>query len=229
VKLDAHGRTFCYCFDDRRYISGGPTSSAGAVLNALHALFLPEVDSKQRFERAVALAQPVVVGANGVTILPFLSGERAPYWLAELRGAIVGLDLSHTRAEILRAGFESVVFALLSVYEVMAMQPQRIRLSGGLTHAPLVRQLVADIFNCTAVLADQEEASAFGAAMMAGIATGAPADAAAVASLLQPLYEHTPDPQRSAAYREVFARYHACVEANLSLYSRPATVQAIAG
>ncbi|HTV72361.1 MAG TPA: gluconokinase, partial [Candidatus Acidoferrales bacterium] len=135
VKLDAHGRTFCYCFDDRRYISGGPTSSAGAVLNALHALFLPEVDSQQRFERAVALAQPVAAGANGVTILPFLSGERAPYWLAELRGAIVGLDLSHTRAEILRAGFESVVLALLSVYEVMAMQPHRIRLSGGLTHA----------------------------------------------------------------------------------------------
>jgi gluconokinase len=221
VTLDPHGRTFCYCFDDTRYVSGGPTSSAGAVLNALHDLFLSDVAAGERFAHAVALAEHAPAGANGITVLPFLSGERAPYWLAELRGSILGLELSHTRADILRAGFESVVLALFSVYDVMELPKARtIRLSGGLTHAPLVRRLVADIFNCEAVLADQEEASAFGAAMLAGVALGTPADIFAVAQLLHPLYHHTPDAAASAHYREVFTRYQACVQANLPLYPR---------
>ena len=89
---------------------------------------------------------------------------------------MLGLDLSHERADVFRAGFESVVFALGTVLDVMRERvptPTRIRLSGGLTHAALVRQMVADIFGAQAVLADHDEASAFGAAAMAGLATGA--------------------------------------------------------
>jgi gluconokinase len=216
--LDERGRTFCYAFDDKRFIAGGPTSSAGAVLNRLHELFMPDVPVAERFMKAVALAETSPPGANGVTVLPFLSGERAPYWLAELRGGILGLDLANTQADILRAAFESVVFALYSVFVVLRERipaPRRIRLSGGLTHAAFVRQLVADIFNCEAVLADQEEASAFGAAAMAGIATGALADADAVAALLAPVHVHQPDATNVTAYAKIFERYTTCVEANL--------------
>ena len=99
--------------------------------------------------------------------------------------------------------------------------PTRVRLSGGLTRAALIRQLVADIFGCEAVLADQEEASAFGAAMMAGIAVGALRDADAVAALLRPLHVHEPQPDMVARYKEIFARYGACVEATLPLYEAP--------
>jgi sugar (pentulose or hexulose) kinase len=81
-----------------------------------------------------------------------------------------------------------------------------------------VRQLVADVFGCEAVLANQEEASAFGAAMLAGIAVGAIADDRAVAALLQPLHVHRPDPDAGPRYRAIFARYRAVVTANLPLY-----------
>ncbi|HEY0799034.1 MAG TPA: gluconokinase, partial [Candidatus Baltobacteraceae bacterium] len=220
--LDGSGRTFCYCFDDTRYVVGGPTSSAGAVLNKLHDLFLSEVPPAERFTQSVAFAADAQPGANGVTILPFLGGERAPYWLADLRGAIIGLDLSHTRADILRAAFESVVLALRTVFDVVAERidtPKRIRLSGGLTHAPLVRQLVADIFNCEAVLSDKEEASAFGAALMAAIAVGALRDARDSDSLSAPVYVHTPNPEMVARYAVIVARYRDCVEANLPLFT----------
>ena len=63
--FDEHGRTFCYAFDDTRYIVGGPTSSAGAALNKLHELFMSEVPEKERFERAVGLAATSPPGANG--------------------------------------------------------------------------------------------------------------------------------------------------------------------
>jgi len=220
--LDPHGRTFCYAFDDTRYIAGGPTSSAGAVLNKIFELVLGETATTERFNKALELADSGVEGANGLVLLPFLSGERAPYWLSELRGAFVGLDLAHTRADIFRAAFESVVFALASVLEVLRErvgQPQRVRLSGGLTHAPLVRRLVADVFGCEAVLSDQEEASAFGAAMMAGVAIGAIPDIRAVANLLHPVEVQQPDPRRVEQYREIFARYRQCVDAVVPLFA----------
>jgi len=219
--LDARGRTFCYAFDDRGYIAGGPTSSAGGVLAALQALFLSEVAAQDRFEAAVALAEKATPGANGLTVLPFLSGERAPYWLAELRGGIAGLDLSHTRGDVMRAAFESVVFALGTVLSVLRERigtVSRIRLSGGLTRAAFVRQLVADVFACEAELSDQPEASAFGAAMFAGIAVGAVANAGAVAALLRPTYVAKPQPEMVARYVPIFARYREVVAANLPLY-----------
>jgi gluconokinase len=228
--LDERARTFCYAFDDTRYIAGGATSSAGAVLNKLHELFAGEIPADERFRRAVEFAEEAPPGARGLTVLPFLSGERAPYWLAELRGGIVGLDLSHTRGDLFRAAFESVVFAVATVLAVLRERvgaPRRVRLSGGLTRAALIRQLVADIFGCEAVLADQEEASAFGAAMMAGIAIGALPDADAVAALLQPTHVHEPRPDMVARYKEIFARYVACVEATLPLYAAPLHVAAV--
>ncbi len=221
-ELDEAGRTFCYAFDDARFIAGGPTSSAGAVLNQLQALFASEIPLEQRFARAADMAASAEPGARGLTVLPFLSGERAPYWLSELRGSIVGLDLAHSRADIFRASFEGVVFAVASVFDVLRERlgaPHTVRLSGGLTHAAFVRQLIADVFDCRAVLADQEEASAFGAAAMAGIAIGALPNAEAVAALLKPRYVHEPAPESVARYREIFARYRACVNATLPLFS----------
>jgi gluconokinase len=219
--LEEQGRTFCYVFDDAAYLAGGATSSAGAVLNKIQELVMPEIPPFERFAQAVALAETAPAGARGLTMLPFLSGERAPYWRSELRGGFAGLDLSHTRADILRAAFESIVFALGSVLDVLQARtgaPARVRLSGGLTHAAFVRQLIADVFDCETWLADQEEASAFGAAMLAGVATGALPDVEAVAALLRPAHVHEPDPASVDRYRDIFARYLACVEATLPLY-----------
>jgi gluconokinase len=220
--LDERGRTFCYAYDDRKYIVGGPTSSAGAVLDKIGEFLAPDLEPAQRFADAVRRAETSPPGARGVTVMPFLSGERAPYWLPELRGGIVGLDLSHSRDDILRAAIESVVFALASVYDVLRerIAPiERICLSGGLTRAPLVRQLVADVFAREAVLADQPEASAFGAAMMAGISAGSLPDDAAVAALLQPAHVHAPNPEMVERYAVILARYRKVVDANLPLYT----------
>jgi gluconokinase len=219
--LDPHGRTFCYAYDDRKYVVGGPTSSGGAVLARLFDLFMPEVPAGDRLARALALAEAASPGAAGVTVMPFLAGERAPYWIADLRGGIAGLDLTQTAGDVLRAAFESVVFALASVLEVVRERSEpvaRIRLSGGLMHAAFLRQMVADVFACEAVLPDHDEASAFGAAAAAGIAVGALADDRAVAALLRPRYVHEPRSENIERYAEAFARYRRVVEANLPLY-----------
>ncbi len=102
--LDPRGRTFCYCADDTRYVVGGPTSAAGASLDWIFALLLAELPKERRFARAAELAAEIAPGADGLVVLPFFAGERAPYWNSALRGAFDGLDLAHDRRTILRAG-----------------------------------------------------------------------------------------------------------------------------
>ena len=218
--LDDRGRTFCYIADDARYVIGGPTSSAGAALDWIFALLLAEVPKPERFARAVALAAEVGPGAGGCTVLPFLAGERAPHWNAGLRGAVTGLDLAHDRRTILRAAFEGVVFGLFAVYGALRERTgtaERLLLSGGLTKAPLVRAMLADVFGLPAVQPHQQEASAFGAALLAAQAGGLIADATAAARL--PGYDAPtlPDPAHAPAYTEAFARYTRAVDAAIAL------------
>ena len=211
-QLDSEGRTFCYAYDDTRYIAGGATSSAGAVLDKFASLFFGDLPQPQRISHALAEAAAATPGGEGVTVLPFLSGERAPYWRSDLRGAIVGLELGNSRPGILRAVFESVAYALRSVYAVLRERiaaPSRLRLSGGLAYDPFMRQLFADIFGIATTLTDHEEASAFGAAMMAAIGIGMLPDDAAAAALLRPQFQHNPNARFSAAYDAAFERYSA--------------------
>ena len=222
--LDQHGRTFCYVFDDKHWLIGGPTSSAGAVLEWLFALLLSDVKLENRFERAAALAAKSVAGANGLLMLPFLSGERAPYWRGDLRGSLIGLDLAHNENDMLRAAFEGVVFAIYTVFRVLRelkIDPSAILLSGGLTHAPFVRQLVADIFGIQAHLTDRPEASAFGAAMYAGLAAGVIRSLDEIKASVHTTATYKPDPAVAGAYRAAFSRFAERVSDEVARLDRP--------
>ena len=222
--LDKECRTFCYIFDDNHWLVGGPTSSAGAVLEWLFALLLDGMPQEQRFARAVELASQCEPGAGGLTMLPFLSGERAPYWRGDLRGVLVNLDLSHAPKHIVRAAFEGVVFAIYSVGRVMQelnIDPRALLLSGGLSHAPLVRQMIADVFECEARVSDHDEASAFGAAMYAGLATGVLHSLDDIRSQIKISSVHRPNRDVvSAAYREAYARFQDRVQDEVARLGR---------
>ena len=217
--LDARARTFCYCADDTQYVIGGPTSGAGASLDWIFALLLDETPKDGRFERAAELASGVSPGADGCVVLPFFGGERAPYWDSSLRGTIDGLDLAHDRRTVLRASFEGVVFGVRAVYDVvreLAGDARRLLLTGGLTKAPLVRGLLADVFGVPAVQPREQEASAFAAALVAARAVGLIDDVARVARERGYDAPTEPDPARGALYETAFARYRDAVERHLA-------------
>jgi gluconokinase len=218
--LDAQGRTFCYCADDTHYVVGGPTSAAGASLDWIFALLLPETPKEQRFARGVELASTVAPGAEGLVVLPFFGGERAPYWNSALRGAFDGLDLAHDRSTILRAAFESIVFGVYAVYDVvheLAPDTDRLLLSGGLTRAPLVRQLLADVFGLPAVQPHEQEASAFGAALLAAQSVGLVEDASAAARSAGYDPPTAPNRKLASAYAAAYEKYRRYVAAHLPL------------
>jgi gluconokinase len=216
--LDAKARTFCYCADDTHYVVGGPTSAAGASLDWIFNLLLYEFPKGERFTHAAALAAEIKPGAQGLVVLPFFAGERAPYWNSALRGAFDALDLAHDRRTILRAAFESVVFGVYAVYDVLRElvgPANRLLLSGGLTKAPLMRQLLADVFGVQAVQPHEQEASAFGAALLAAQAVGLVEDARAAAHAAGYDDPTQPNTSLSATYGAAFAKYRRYVDAHL--------------
>ncbi|HEX3462782.1 MAG TPA: FGGY-family carbohydrate kinase, partial [Candidatus Elarobacter sp.] len=153
-------------------------------------------------------------------VLPFFGGERAPYWNSALRGAFDGLDLAHDRRTILRAAFESVVFGVYAVFAVMrelAPNARRLLLTGGLTKAPFVRQLLADVFGLPAVQPREQEASAFGAALLAAQAIGLVADAVDAARAAGYDAPANPNPSAAPAYAAAFEKYRRYVDAHLAL------------
>ena len=222
--LDDRCRTFCYPADDTTFVIGGPTSSAGASLDWIFALLLAEIPKEKRFNQAAEFAAQIAPGADGCTVLPFLSGERAPYWNSSLRGSFAGLDLAHDRRNILRASFEGVVFGVFAVYEILRERlgpGQRLLLSGGLTKSQLVREMLADVFAVETVQPHQEEASAFGAALVAAqsrqLVTNA-IEAARSAGYDAPV---RPDPSTSTKYRAPYERYRMRVDRELDPAGRP--------
>jgi gluconokinase len=210
--IDDHGRMFCYVLDDERYIVGGPTSSAGASMQWVIELLYPEVPRENRFEHAMASMDREGAGAVGLLCLPFFAGERAPHWDARLRGAFVGLDLSHRREALVRAAAEGAAFALYAVERVLEEKvgtPHRMLLSGGLVQSPVIRRLVADVFGIESWLTDKPEASGFVAAMMAAKAVGGIGTLDDVASLVTAVEKIAPTSALRAHYQEKYARYEA--------------------
>jgi xylulokinase len=117
-------------------------------------------------------------GAGGVVFLPYLSGERTPHFDPDARGAWVGLGLDHGRGHLLRAALEGVAFALREGLEALEEAGERapeLRLAGGGTARESWRQLLADVLGRPLRVlpgAVAAVASARGAALLAGVASG---------------------------------------------------------
>ncbi|HJH21565.1 xylulokinase [Pseudomonas lactis] len=117
-----------------------------------------------------ALVEQAPIGADGVSMLPFLNGERVPA-LPHATGSLQGLTMTNlTRANLCRAVVEGTTFGLrygLDLLRQTGLQSQSIRLIGGGSKSPLWRQMVADIMHTEVVCTEQSEAAALGAAIQA--------------------------------------------------------------
>ncbi len=125
---------------------------------------------------ALALAAPA--GAGGVTLLPYLDGERTPN-RPDAHGAWVGLRSGSTREEIARSAYEGVVCGLLDGLDALAAVDVatggRLFLVGGGARSAAYVQIVADLAQREVTLVEDHELVALGACVQAAArATGAP-------------------------------------------------------
>ena len=124
---------------------GGVSSTTGAAVQwAWRSLY----DDQTTFDLAVQQALAMPAGAAGLIFLPFLSGERSPFWNDNLRGAFYGLTLAHRRPHMLRAVMEGIAFSLrylLDIFAELGVSLETIALAGGGASVAGWPQVIADI------------------------------------------------------------------------------------
>jgi gluconokinase len=174
---DEHGATFCYVLAHDKWVAGGPVSNGGLVLRWLRDNFgAPETERAEDGYRALdELAARVPPGARGLVFAPYLTGERAPSWDLDARGALIGLTLEHGKPEVVRAAMEGVALSLALVAQSLDHTvPGRValRATGGFTRSPLWLQIVASALETEIEVPDVGEASCLGAAWLSLVATG---------------------------------------------------------
>jgi len=157
-----------------------------------------------------AMAAQVPLGAEGLFFHPYLQGERAPYWDANLRGSFVGASMRHAKGHFVRAMLEGVAYSLRDCYRTiqeMGLPVEEIRLIGGGAKSDLWAQIMADVFDMPIVRPAGCDAS-FGAALLAGVGAGFFADAAeAVERCTQIRDRMRPNPAAVERYAQLFLIY----------------------
>ena len=171
--------------DGPEYVIEGSVFVAGSLIQWL-------CEGLRLFENQgeVEALAATVPDANGVTIVPALTGLGAPYWDPEARGAILGLTRGTSRAHIARAALEAI--ALSSAELALAMDGDlprpisELRVDGGAARNDLLMQMQADTMGVPVIRPRNVETTAMGAAYLAGIQAGTWANADEVAALWQP-------------------------------------------
>ncbi|MEA2175349.1 MAG: xylulokinase [Blastocatellia bacterium] len=176
--LDAGGRvhTFCHAIPGRWHVMG-VTQAAGLSLRWFRDQFGagPE-NGRDPYERLTEEAASVAPGAGGALWTPYLMGERTPHLDPHARASLVGLTASHTRAHVIRAILEGVAFSLRDTFEIfkeMNVPVETVRLGGGAARSALWRQIQADVYGREVTTVEAEEGAAYGAALLAGVGSGA--------------------------------------------------------
>ncbi|TMC63122.1 MAG: carbohydrate kinase, partial [Chloroflexota bacterium] len=195
-----------YLIDARRAVLGGALSEGGNMLSWLDSIL--KLPSLADAESLVAALQP---DGHGLTVLPFLSGERSLGWHANARMTISGMQAHTSPADLLRAGMESLAYQLNAVFEQVChtlqmerTSPRMIGSGGALLGSTTLGQVVVDTLGVPISPSLDHEASTRGAALLALEAMGILPDVAQVPAHLKP--EVKPDAERHVVYRKAAER-----------------------
>ena len=200
----ARVHAFCHALPDTWHAMGVMLSAAGSLR------WLRDVLGAD-YDALLAEAAGWSPGTEGVLFAPYLAGERTPHADPNARGAFTGLALHHDRGALARAVLEGVAFGLRDSLELLAelgVEPVAARVSGGGARSELWLRIVASVLGLPLERTAVEEGSAFGAALLGGVAAGAFASAQeAVAACVRVRDTVEPDQSWSEAYEEAYVRY----------------------
>jgi gluconokinase len=194
---------WCYRVDRNNALLGGATSEGGNVYAWMRDTL--RLGEPEEIERALAELAP---DDHGLTVLPFLAGERSPGWAGDARATISGLTLATTPIEMLRASLEAVAYRFALIEERICGQgscPHRLIASGGaLLSSPTWMQIIADALGRPVVASEEEEATSRGVALLALCSLGVLDSLGDAPAADGRVYE--PDTARHKVYREAIER-----------------------
>jgi gluconokinase len=211
-RTDPSGRTFCYALTERHWVVGGPVNNGGIVLRWVRDEFAAsECETAKRlgldpYEVLTRIAERVPAGAEGLLFHPYLAGERAPLWNANLRASFFGLAMHHRKEHMIRAALEGVIFNLYSILpavESLVGSSRSIKATGGFARSGLWRQMMADVFNREVIVPETFESSCLGAAVLGLYALGRIDTLDAVGERVGATHRHLPEAKNAATYQRL--------------------------
>lgn len=211
--VDPAGRLFCYALTDDHWVVGGAVNNGGSVVRwAAQALAAgvgpaPEGEAADELDaRLLEEAAVVPAGSDGLLCLPYLLGERAPWWRSGMRGAYLGLRREHRRPHLVRAAVEGVCQQLALVRDAFAgidLPVREVRATGGAVASPLWVQTLAATLDLPVRIADSPEGTGLGACLLGFHALGLLPDLDAATALVAVHDPIEPDPDDAAIYRRL--------------------------
>ena len=186
-----------------KWLPNGCMATSGSLLRWEQSLFdgapLEELDA------AAAQSAP-----GNLLVLPYFLGEKTPLHDPDLRGVMVGMNLATTRGDIHRSFLEAIAYGFRSHVEIFAedgLHLTRTTVTNGGSKSRLWREILADVLNRDLVSITDHPGAAFGAAVIAGIGTGAIDDWSYVAGALDEGDVISPQPANTEIYDQRYQEF----------------------
>ncbi|WP_407311845.1 gluconokinase [Desulfosporosinus sp. SB140] len=215
-RSDEKRRTWCYNLTEDKWVLGGALSNGGIAFRWVKDKFadveqrVAEKQGLDTYEILSRYAEQKPAGSDGLIMLPFFSGERAPYYNANTRGVLFGLNLNHGKRHLVRATMEGIIYRMFSILkslEEISGKVTEIRAGGSFTRSPLWVQIMADVFGEVINVPGEPKGSAFGAAILGMYALGIISDIKEVNKFINIKKRYQPNMDNHERYQELYAIY----------------------
>jgi xylulokinase len=218
----------CHAVPGKYFLHGlvmtGGYSLTWFVENFVHAENTQTASEKANAYRILLdQAAEVPAGSNGLIFLPFLQGASTPYNNPDAKACFAGITASATKAMFARAILEGVAYNFRDSFELlqqMGRRPKRITVGEGGSRHPLWPTIVASVLGFPVSMLTELESSAFGAAIIAGVAVGVwPSFSDASHKAIQVADHIAPDLEDHSEYTKKYRLYQQVYAAMEPLYS----------
>jgi len=177
-------------------------ATSGTLTHWFRNHFARDLPADAAIATLIAEAAQSPVGAKGLVVLPYFSGERTPIHDPYAKGLIFGLDLTHGRGDLFRALLEGIGYGTRHVIETFAesgQRPRAIYAVGGGTRNKVWAQATSDICGVSQTLREKTTGAAFGDAFLAALAVG-DTQPGGIAAWNRVAADLRPDPQVKPLY-----------------------------
>lgn len=215
---DIHaGMTVSHVMDDRwlrLMASYAGTPNLEWMLDTLGSSVRAEAEraGKNVYAYMEDLVKETPIGSNGVMYHPYVlaGGERAPFTDPRARASYTGLSVRNTIADVVRATYEGVTFAMLDCYQHMPLPVEKITVCGGGANSAMWLQMFSDALGAEIVTVDGAELGARGVAINNAVVQGFyPSYQAAVDKIVKTKRVFRPNMANHDRYMQFYELYKA--------------------
>jgi gluconokinase len=199
---------WCYYMTENTWVVGGVIHDAGNLFHWFNERFMQEKPEEHVFDLLDHSYESIRPGSEGLFFLPFLSGERSPFYNPLANGAMIGMSFSHGPEHVVHAMAEGISYRIYSVYN--ALEPAHradLVLTGGILRSQAWMRITADFLGRQLFRASHDSASAWGAALIAMRSLGHIDSMDEINDMVKPVPAVRFDEEKHSAYRGIQSTY----------------------